>query len=66
MTTNRTAYVYVGLAGETAPGRPVKSHSPSAAEGHHSSSGLDSGSGGRDLSAGPRGKGTRKGRRPPL
>ncbi len=25
MTTNRTPYVYVGLAGETAPGRPVKS-----------------------------------------
>ena len=25
MTTNRTSYVYVGLAGETAPGRPVKS-----------------------------------------
>ncbi len=25
MTTNRTFYVYVGLAGETAPGRPVKS-----------------------------------------
>ena len=25
MTTNRRAYVYVGLAGETAPGRPVKS-----------------------------------------
>ena len=25
MTTNRTAHVYVGLAGETAPGRPVKS-----------------------------------------
>ena len=25
MTTNRTAFVYVGLAGETAPGRPVKS-----------------------------------------
>jgi photosystem II stability/assembly factor-like uncharacterized protein len=25
MTTNGTAYVYVGLAGETAPGRPVKS-----------------------------------------
>ena len=25
MTTNRTAYVYVGLAGETAPDRPVKS-----------------------------------------
>ena len=24
-TTNRTAYVYVGLAGETAPGRPIKS-----------------------------------------
>src|SRR2546430_17545687 len=25
MSTNRTSYVYVGLAGETAPGRPVKS-----------------------------------------
>jgi photosystem II stability/assembly factor-like uncharacterized protein len=25
MTTDRTAYCYVGLAGETAPGRPVKS-----------------------------------------
>jgi len=25
MTTSRTSYVYVGLAGETAPGRPVKS-----------------------------------------
>jgi photosystem II stability/assembly factor-like uncharacterized protein len=25
MTTNGTAYVYVGLAGETAPGRPIKS-----------------------------------------
>src|SRR5437667_29808 len=25
MTTNRTSYVYVGLAGETAPGRVVKS-----------------------------------------
>jgi photosystem II stability/assembly factor-like uncharacterized protein len=25
MTTDRTPYVYVGLAGETAPGRPVKS-----------------------------------------
>ena len=25
MTTNRRSYVYVGLAGETAPGRPVKS-----------------------------------------
>ena len=25
MTTNRTSHVYVGLAGETAPGRPVKS-----------------------------------------
>ena len=25
MTTNRTSYVYVGLAGETAPGRPVQS-----------------------------------------
>jgi photosystem II stability/assembly factor-like uncharacterized protein len=25
MTTQRTPYVYVGLAGETAPGRPVKS-----------------------------------------
>ena len=25
MATNRTSYVYVGLAGETAPGRPVKS-----------------------------------------
>ena len=25
MTTNRTSYVYVGLAGETAAGRPVKS-----------------------------------------
>jgi photosystem II stability/assembly factor-like uncharacterized protein len=25
MTTNRTPYVYVGLAGETAPGRPVQS-----------------------------------------
>src|SRR5688500_790043 len=25
MTTNRTAYVYVGLAGETAPDRPVQS-----------------------------------------
>jgi photosystem II stability/assembly factor-like uncharacterized protein len=25
MTTNRTSYVYVGLAGETAPNRPVKS-----------------------------------------
>jgi photosystem II stability/assembly factor-like uncharacterized protein len=25
MTTSRTPYVYVGLAGETAPGRPVKS-----------------------------------------
>jgi photosystem II stability/assembly factor-like uncharacterized protein len=25
MTTNRTSYVYVGLAGETAPGRPMKS-----------------------------------------
>jgi photosystem II stability/assembly factor-like uncharacterized protein len=25
MTTTRTSYVYVGLAGETAPGRPVKS-----------------------------------------
>jgi photosystem II stability/assembly factor-like uncharacterized protein len=25
MTTNRTPYVYVGLAGETAPGRPVNS-----------------------------------------
>src|SRR5215510_9388025 len=25
MTTNRTSYVYVGLAGETAPGRPIKS-----------------------------------------
>ena len=25
MATNRTAYVYVGLAGETAPGRPIKS-----------------------------------------
>jgi photosystem II stability/assembly factor-like uncharacterized protein len=25
VTTNRTSYVYVGLAGETAPGRPVKS-----------------------------------------
>jgi photosystem II stability/assembly factor-like uncharacterized protein len=25
MTTDRTSYVYVGLAGETAPGRPVKS-----------------------------------------
>jgi photosystem II stability/assembly factor-like uncharacterized protein len=24
-TTNRTSYVYVGLAGETAPGRPIKS-----------------------------------------
>jgi photosystem II stability/assembly factor-like uncharacterized protein len=25
MTTNRTSHVYVGLAGETAPGRPIKS-----------------------------------------
>ena len=25
MTTNRASYVYVGLAGETAPGRPMKS-----------------------------------------
>jgi len=25
MTANRTSYVYVGLAGETAPGRPMKS-----------------------------------------
>ena len=25
MTMSRTSYVYVGLAGETAPGRPVKS-----------------------------------------
>src|SRR5262245_22965183 len=25
MTTQRTPYVYVGLAGETAPGRPIKS-----------------------------------------
>src|SRR5262245_4688256 len=25
MTANRTSFVYVGLAGETAPGRPVKS-----------------------------------------
>jgi photosystem II stability/assembly factor-like uncharacterized protein len=25
MTTNSTSYVYVGLAGETAPGRPIKS-----------------------------------------
>jgi len=25
MTTNRTSHVYVGLAGETAPGRPLKS-----------------------------------------
>ena len=25
MTANRTTFVYVGLAGETAPGRPVKS-----------------------------------------
>jgi photosystem II stability/assembly factor-like uncharacterized protein len=25
MTTNRTSYVYIGLAGETAPGRPVSS-----------------------------------------
>ena len=25
MTTNHTSYVYVGLAGETAPGRPVQS-----------------------------------------
>ncbi|PYM95215.1 MAG: hypothetical protein DME04_05385 [Candidatus Rokuibacteriota bacterium] len=25
MTTNRTSYVYVGLAGETAPNRPIKS-----------------------------------------
>ena len=25
MTTNRRVYFYVGLAGETAPGRPVKS-----------------------------------------
>jgi len=25
MTTNRTSYVFVGLAGETAPGRPTKS-----------------------------------------
>ena len=25
MTTDRTSYVYVGLAGETAPGRPMKS-----------------------------------------
>ena len=25
MTTNRTSYLYVGLAGETAPGRPVQS-----------------------------------------
>jgi photosystem II stability/assembly factor-like uncharacterized protein len=25
MTTNRAAHVYVGLAGETAPGRPIKS-----------------------------------------
>src|SRR5262245_56366414 len=25
MTTNGAAYVYVGLAGETAPGRPIKS-----------------------------------------
>jgi photosystem II stability/assembly factor-like uncharacterized protein len=25
MTTDRTSYVYVGLAGETAPGRPIKS-----------------------------------------
>jgi photosystem II stability/assembly factor-like uncharacterized protein len=25
MTTNRTSYVYAGLAGETAPGRPVQS-----------------------------------------
>jgi photosystem II stability/assembly factor-like uncharacterized protein len=25
MTTNGTAYVYIGLAGETAPGRPIKS-----------------------------------------
>ena len=25
MTTQRTPYVYVGLAGETAPGRPVQS-----------------------------------------
>src|SRR5438445_657098 len=25
MTTSRTSYAYVGLAGETAPGRPVKS-----------------------------------------
>ncbi len=25
MTTSRTSYVYAGLAGETAPGRPVKS-----------------------------------------
>jgi photosystem II stability/assembly factor-like uncharacterized protein len=25
MTTNRRSYVYIGLAGETAPGRPVKS-----------------------------------------
>ena len=25
MTMNRKSYVYVGLAGETAPGRPVKS-----------------------------------------
>src|SRR5436190_6186152 len=25
MTTNRTSYVYIGLAGETAPNRPIKS-----------------------------------------
>ena len=25
MTANSTSYVYVGLAGETAPGRPIKS-----------------------------------------
>ena len=25
MTSNRTPYVYVGLAGETAPGRPMQS-----------------------------------------
>jgi photosystem II stability/assembly factor-like uncharacterized protein len=35
MTTSRTSYVYVGLAGETAPGRPVKSGLYRMAAGDH-------------------------------
>src|SRR5216684_1102436 len=35
MTTSRTSYVYAGLAGETAPGRPVKSGLYRMAAGDH-------------------------------